>query len=115
MSEDLTKKLSELPKDKLEELIKKLGLRIEIITSVKCLYCDAKFESKINERKVQEKLNEHLDKKCKVKLWIETSFKPKTIMRDIGLWIELSEKLKKGNISREEINQFRELSKKILK
>lgn len=100
--------LSEETREKLE----KLGIRIEEIFTVNCQLCGQKFEDK-NEEKLRARLRNHLDHKCKVAKYL-TNFKPGTVMKDVGRYVELVEKLK-GKISNDEIKEFGSLADRILK
>ena len=95
------------------EKLQKLGIRIEEIFTVDCELCGQKIEDK-NEEKLREKLRNHLDHKCSVAKYL-TNFKPGTIMKDIGRYVELVEKLMKGKISDDEIKEFELLADRILK
>jgi len=105
----------EIDKEKLEKLreLEKKGLiRIEEEYSVKCELCKKEFKAK-SEELLKAILETHLEKKCKIAKFLR-SFKPETKMRDIGQFLKLYEKLKKGKITKTELKQFIELSKRIL-
>jgi len=102
------KNLSKEAREKLE----KLGIRIEEIFTVECKLCGKTFEDK-TEAELRKKLKNHLDHKCTVAKYL-TNFKPGTVMKDVGRYVELVEKLMKGKISDDEIKEFEALADNIL-
>jgi len=65
--------------EKLKPLLGELGIKIEVIYKNECTLCGKKFSSK-NEKRLDEKLEKHVDEKCATARWMRGVIKILEIM-----------------------------------
>lgn len=105
--------LKKIPTKEEIENLEKIGFRIETSVMVKCDFCNEEFTGK-TEKEVRNKLTNHLDNKCSVAKFLR-NFKPEVKMREIGLYIQLADKINNGKANTKEISDFIVLAKRIRK
>ena len=66
---------------KLEPVLSKLGLEIKVVYKTECELCGKKFTSK-DEKRLDKRLEKHIDEKCNVAKWMRGAFE---ILRISGL------------------------------